>query len=133
VRTESEQIPLRVRSASLRRQPERQRQRKKQVPCGNDNQKSKSNGKRRFPSGMTSAKGFPYGNDERQGVIPMGMMSARVFPTGMTEARGLPFGNDERKASGLGLRFWLELDTALGEDALAVGVFDFAHLGDGVG
>jgi hypothetical protein len=27
----------------------------------------------------------------------------------------------------------LELDAALGEDAALVGVFDFAHLGDGVG
>jgi hypothetical protein len=27
---------------------------------------------------------------------------------------------------------WLELDAALGEDAALVGVFDFAHFGDGV-
>ena len=33
----------------------------------------------------------------------------------------------------LDLREWSELDTALGEDAFLVGVFDFAHLGDGVG
>lgn len=29
--------------------------------------------------------------------------------------------------------FWLELDAALSEDSLLVGVLDLAHLGDGVG
>ena len=28
---------------------------------------------------------------------------------------------------------WLILNAALGEDAFLVGVFDFAHFGDGVG
>jgi hypothetical protein len=33
-----------------------QKQRKKQIPFGNDSQKGKSKGRSRFPSGMTAKK-----------------------------------------------------------------------------
>ena len=73
-------------------------------------------------------KQIPCGNDKQgRSRFPAGMTSKRV-----TNKKRIPFGKDKQTQDDDG-GGELEFDAALGEDAALVGVFDFAHLGDGVG